>query len=311
MNILGIDIGGTKCAVVLGDEAGNIKDKISFATTDVNSTLGNITQSIRKLSEKTKIDCCGISCGGPLDEKRGIILSPPNLPGWDEIHITEIVSKEAGAPCFLRNDANACAVAEHRFGAGKGADNMIFLTFGTGLGAGIIADGRLISGACGLAGEVGHIRLSDKGPEGYGKEGSFEGFCSGAGLARLGRIVAAKYEKSGIAVPWKDSFDVATMADWARKGEPAAKEVFTVSAEKLGYGLSILIDIFNPERIIIGSVYARCTDLFEEPMKKIIEKEALALSCSKCEILPALLGESIGDMAALAVGAQGIQNETY
>lgn len=301
---LGIDIGGTKCALVVSDKEGNIIDKVRFETTDVEETLLKITENAKKLSEGRDIISCGISCGGPLDEKKGIILSPPNLPGWNEIHITEIISKELQVPCFLRNDANACAVAEYLFGEGRNTENMVFMTFGTGLGAGIIMDGKLISGTKGLAGEIGHIRLSAEGPVGYGKEGSFEGYCSGGGLNKLGRIIADRYAEKGNTPPWADRCDVAEMAEYARKGDESAIEVFTVCGEKLGQGLAIIIDILNPEKIIIGSVFARCRDLLEEPMRRILRKEALSEALASCEIKVPYLGEEIGDKAAIAVAME-------
>ena len=171
MAFIGIDIGGTKCAVVKGDLNG-ITDKISFATEGCEGTLARIFDAVESLLPATAI---GISCGGPLDDRRGVILSPPNLPGWDEVYITDMLRDRFSIPAYLCNDANACALAEWKFGAGRGSRNMIFLTFGTGLGAGLILDGRLYSGTSGMAGEVGHVRLDDDGPVGFGKRGSFEG----------------------------------------------------------------------------------------------------------------------------------------
>src|SRR5690606_15592063 len=127
----------------------------------------------------------GISCGGPLDSRRGVILSPPNLPGWDRIPVVEVFQQAFKVPVALQNDANAGALAEWLWGAGRGSHNMIFLTFGTGMGAGLILNGQLYSGTNDLAGEVGHIRLAPDGPVGYGKAGSFEGFCSGGGIKQL------------------------------------------------------------------------------------------------------------------------------
>jgi glucokinase len=235
-------------------------------------------------------------------------MSPPNLVGWDNIHIKEILEKELGIPCAVRNDANACAMAEWYFGAGTGTKNMIFMTFGTGLGAGLILNGKLYSGTNGNAGEVGHIRLSAFGPSGFGKCGSFEGFCSGSGIKELGRSLAREAIQRGETVSWAengiDNIEVADIADAARKGDEIALEVFNISATKLGEGLSILIDILNPEKIIIGSVFARCHDLFAPIIDKIINKEALGISAKVCEVVPAALGEKIGDMAALAVARE-------
>lgn len=180
--LTGIDIGGTKCAVIVGDENG-IADKIKFETTTVDETIKNIISAVEKLGAN---DAIGISCGGPLDSKRGVIMSPPNLPGWDNIEIVKMLEERFKMPVSIQNDANACALAEWKYGAGRGTENMIFLTFGTGLGAGLILDGRLYAGTNDMAGEVGHIRISDYGPVGYGKAGSFEGFCSGGGIAEIG-----------------------------------------------------------------------------------------------------------------------------
>jgi len=164
---IGVDIGGTKCAVVLGDKKG-IARKIRFATTTCEETVRNIENAIRVLGGGSSI---GISCGGPLDPVKGRILSPPNLIGWDDVPITDILSDAFGVPAYLCNDADACALAEWKFGAGKGVSNMIFLTFGTGMGAGLILGGKLYSGSCGMAGEIGHMRMSAYGPSGYGKIG--------------------------------------------------------------------------------------------------------------------------------------------
>ena len=132
---IGIDIGGTKCAVVYGDETGNIITKERFDTTDVNETLENIFSAVAKCGKAKAI---GVSCGGPLDSERGVILSPPNLPGWDEIYIVKMLEEKFGIPAAIENDANACALAEYNFGAGRGSKNMVFFTFGTGLGAGLL-----------------------------------------------------------------------------------------------------------------------------------------------------------------------------
>ena len=137
---IGIDIGGTKCAVISADEHGQKLTRVAFPTTDYSSTMARMMAEIEKLPSAQAI---GVSCGGPLDESRGMILSPPNLPGWDEIPITKMLEDRFHTPAYLCNDANACALAEWKFGAGVGTRNMIFLTCGTGMGAGLILDGKL------------------------------------------------------------------------------------------------------------------------------------------------------------------------
>lgn len=298
---IGIDIGGTKCAVVLGDENLKVINKVKFNTGSLSETLERIYAEVGALPKCRGI---GISCGGPLDEERGVILSPPNLPGWDEVHITEELQRRFGVPAVLRNDANACAIAEYRFGAGKGSRNMVFLTFGTGLGAGIIIDGRLYSGSSGMAGEVGHLRLEDDGPVGYGKRGSFEGFCSGGGIAQLGVMVAEKRRREGVSSllhTYKDEeLTAKLLAELARSGDPDAIEVFKISAEHLGRGLSVIVDILNPDRIVIGSIYERCEDILAPAMQKVLEREAMPHALSVCRVVPAALGDGIGDVAALS-----------
>ena len=309
MEFIGIDIGGTKCAVIKGNKEKGVYDRVQFPTKDLGTTLNEIFAAVEKFMPA---DAIGISCGGPLNEKTGVILSPPNLPGWDCVHITDMITERFGIPAKLCNDANACALAEWKFGAGKGYDNVVFLTFGTGLGAGIIADGRLISGTNGNAGEVGHIRLEPDGPVGYGKAGSFEGFCSGGGIKRLAEKMATDALKNGTPLSFgKTEEDIKalttkTLADLAKAGNKDAISVFDISATQLGRGLSIIIDILNPEVIVLGSVYARSEELFREGAMRIIEKEALEASYRACKILPAKLGDSIGDVAALAVAMDAI-----
>ncbi len=311
MTYIGIDIGGTKCAVTKGEPL-RIEKKIHFRTEGYEETIARIFAAVE---ECMPADAIGISSGGPLDEKKGVILSPPNLPGWDEVPITSMLEERFGIPVYLRNDANACALAEWKHGAGKGTDNMIFLTFGTGLGAGLILDGKLYSGSTGLAGEVGHIRLADKGPCGYGKEGSFEGFCSGGGIAKLAAMYANDELYRGRDTVFGYSsykfakYTAKELSDLCKAGDEDAKNVYDISAAHLGKGLSILIDAFNPDAIVIGSIFARDEALFRKEMEKVIATEALPQAARNCRILPAALGESLGDIAALTVAEDGYSGE--
>ena len=312
---VGIDIGGTKTAVikatVLPDGKPVIEKRVAFATSSPDETIKRIIKEVEAVKPFSAI---GISCGGPLDEERGIIMSPPNLPGWDNIKIVEMLEARFGTPVAIRNDANACALAEWRFGAGVGTKNMVFLTFGTGLGAGLILDGKLYSGTNGNAGEVGHIRLADNGPCGYGKFGSFEGFCSGGGIAELGKIKARKALADGkLILGCKsesdiDSLTAKVISSLACGGDSDAIAVYSESAEKLGAGLSIIIDTLNPEAIVIGSVYERSEKLFTKAMNEVLEKEALKESLGACRVLPAKLGDEIGNYAAISVAVECKQN---
>lgn len=307
-NYIGIDIGGTKTAIILGDANARIHQRFQFATETARGPahcLDRIQNDVRLLLKTKPVAAIGVSCGGPLDPRTGMILSPPNLPGWDEIPIVQILSDAFGLPVRLMNDANAGALAEWQFGAGKGAHHIIFLTFGTGLGAGLIVNGALLSGTNDLAGEVGHLRLTETGPEGYGKSGSFEGYCSGPGLVRLAlrrlhhapRSAQPLLKLAGSA----DNITAREISELALAADPFCASVVAECGYYFGKGLAILIDLFNPERIVVGSMGVRLGELLFAPARNEILREALNPAAAVCKILPAELGEKIGDVAALCV----------
>ena len=311
MLLLGFDIGGTKCAAVtaLWDGENITILKKEKCPTDLTVTPQVMLDRLMGMADGIldgAPDAIGISCGGPLDDRAGVILGPPNLPGWDHVEIVALVEAHYGVKAHLQNDANACAVAEWKFGAGRGTRNMAFLTFGTGLGAGLILDGRLYSGTNGNAGEVGHMRLSPDGPIGFGKRGSFEGFCSGGGIAQLGYAMAQEAIASGKSPSYFEAgmterdVTAKTVGDAAEAGDETALAVYRTSGEYLGRGLAFMIDILNPERIVIGSIFARSRNLLWEAAKQEIEREALAPAAACCTVVPAELGEAIGDYAAIA-----------
>lgn len=313
---LGIDIGGTKCAVLAGMEDMKILEKKVFPTETqkgADHAIGLLLSTASEVVSRAGIEglkAIGISCGGPLDSRKGLVQSPPNLPGWDNIPIVKYYEDIFQVPVYLQNDANACALAEWKFGAGKGIENMVFLTFGSGMGAGIIINGKLYSGTNDLAGEVGHIRLADEGPEAYGKRGSFEGFCSGNGLARLAREIAIEKLEAGEPILFctspEEAYRITTkdVAEAAIKGDKTAIDILRLSGTYLGKGLSIIIDILNPEMIVIGSVFARSREFIEPACLEVIEQEALEPARRVCRIESAALGEAVGDYASLSVAMQ-------
>lgn len=323
--ILGIDIGGTKCAVLLGrigcEKESIVADKLRFETRAQRgwrAVTAELIDSVDEIMRRNKISpenvaAAGISCGGPLDSRRGVILSPPNLPDWDSVPIVDMIEERFGIDAYLQNDANACALAEWKFGAGQGLENFIFLTFGTGMGAGLILNGRLYSGANDMAGEVGHVRIAPDGPVGYGKRGSFEGFCSGGGIARLAQAKAAEtLERGGATLLCSTAEDIPsitakTAAEAAEKGDKTALEVYRICGEKLGEGLAVLADILDPQAIIIGSIFARSGELLKDSMERTLRREALAQTAS-CRVIPAGLGEEIGDLASLGIALDAISN---
>ncbi len=299
--LIGLDIGGTKCALGVETDHHGFAEVARFPTARPTETLARFAAEIQKLPAATE-RCFGVSCGGPLDAARGVIQSPPNLPGWDDISICAWLHEQFGGRARLMNDANACALAEWREGAGRGAATMVFLTMGTGMGGGLIVDGRLHEGVSGNAGEVGHLRLAADGPVGYGKAGSFEGFCSGGGMAQIARKRVAEFRgRSALqAIPGAQlsARDVGVAAE---AGDELALALWREMGERLGQGLALLIDVLNPDRVVIGGIYPRVEKFLRASMLAAIEREALPASVRDCAIVPAALGEEIGSRAAVAI----------
>lgn len=307
----GVDIGGTKTAVVLSADPPTILRRIAFATEPANGpdpAVRRIVAGLRTaLAEcdlgDSDLKAVGVSCGSPLDATRGIIQAPPNLPTWVGVPIKDVLEQEFGVPCSLDNDANAGALAEYWFGAGRGCRSMVFLTTGTGLGAGLILEGRLYSGITNSAGEIGHVRLSRSGPVGYHKAGSVEGWASGGGMAqvaeRVVRAALAKGERTELA--GLSPYTARRVWEMAQRGDAVAKRIVGVSAKRLGEAMAILVDVLNPERIVLGGLALRMGEALLGPARKVVEREALTDSARACTIVPAELHEQIGDVAALCV----------
>jgi glucokinase len=312
---VGVDIGGSKTAIVLSSKPPAILSRIEFPTLPEQGpkrALELIEKHIRELVRshgigKEQIAAIGVSCGGPLDRISGVIQSPPNLSTWVDVPITSILRNEFGTECRLENDANAGAVAEHRFGAGQGTRHMVFLTMGTGMGAGFIADGRLYRGASDLAGEIGHVRLTRSGPVGHNKEGSVEGWASGGGMAAVAHREIAAAIKKGKATSiaahfWANkTLTAKDIALAAEQGDRLAKRIVRTTGKRLGEALAILVDVLNPECIVIGGLVMRLGESLLAPARIAMEREALAPSVKDCQIVPAALGEKIGDVAAICV----------
>lgn len=314
--LVGVDIGGTKTAVVLATRLPVVLERRVFPTrpeSGPNAAIESIIHSVQEVlaarrAEASAIKAIGISSGGPLDAQRGIIQQPPNLATWKDVRICSILEEAFGARCFLENDANAGALAEHAFGAGAGTCNMIFLTMGTGIGAGLILDGRLFCGSSHAAGEIGHVRLTRTGPRGHNKAGAVEGWASGAGMAQLARMETARALERGQATLLASAGSAVTarhIAEAAAAGDRVAQRIVKTAGERLGMAMAILIDVLNPECIAVGGLALRLGDAILKPARTVVRREALAGSASLCRIVPAALGEQIGDVAALCVAMRG------
>jgi glucokinase len=236
-----------------------------------------------------------VSVGGPLRIGEGVLIDPPHLPGWHGVRLKERLGASlSGIPVCVEHDGNAGALAEFHFGAGRArraVRHLVFLTFGTGLGAGFIVNGRILHGASDTAGEIGHWRLSQSGPEGFGKQGSWEGFSSGAGLVKL---AAMKFPHR-----WKAETPIRTLVEAMLADDPEALAVAAEAGRRLGQGLALLIDALNPQVIALGSLAVVLGERVLGPARQVVAQEALPQAAAACEIVPAALGKNIGDVAAL------------
>ena len=318
---MGLDIGGTKCAVLLATVDGGIhlKDKLRFATCSERGfepVYAQLTAAMEEILQKNglsyaDVNAIGVSCGGPLDSRRGVVLCPPNLPGWVNIPLKALLEERCGVPVYLQNDANACALVEWKLGAGRGCSDMIFLTMGTGMGGGVIAEGRLLRGCTDMGGEIGHLRLAEDGPVGFGKAGSFEGFASGGGMQRQARALTEERIREGRAPAWvrdghtPEEADARLLAEYARAGDADAKAFFDHIGTMLGKGLALLTDTLNPEKIVIGSVFVRCEDLLRPAMEAELKREAIPFSLEGLQVVPAQTGEALGDLASIMAALYG------
>jgi glucokinase len=309
--VAGVDIGGTQCSVNVGsyqDGCFELVARKQFPTRSCrghDQILAEIEDALRAaLLSRPDIEVIGISCGGPMDAAQGVIQSPPNLPGWDEVPVTARLAEALGVRCVLENDANASAVAEWAFGAGRGVANLVYLTFGTGLGAGMILHGTLYRGVGDLAGEVGHWRIGpDTGPVHYGKRGSFEGYCSGSGIVKW-------YEYLGGQAGTDGPLSAEVIGHRARQGEQLAVRVFDQAARHLGKGIAVLVDALAPEMVIVGGIYSYATDLLDSGMWTAIAEETHSRLVKGTKVVPALLGREVGSYASCSVALLDLAGST-
>lgn len=273
--VIGIDLGGTKCSVSYLDER-KVVESLRLPTGELADTFPSLLAEFERLRKRRSV-LIGVSCGGPLDNVKGVILNPPNLhESWHNVAICKLLTDAVGEEACLMNDANACALAEWKFGAGRGTQHMIFLTSGTGMGGGLVLNGALYEGATGDAGEIDHVRLSQYGPVGYGKIGSVEGFCSGGGIARLAEKRIKLY--GGVPPVWAPVGKPLTLkqiAEAAHGGDKLAREIMAEAGSRLGEALAILIELFHPERIVLGGFFPLCRYLFQPTMNQSLDCDDL------------------------------------
>jgi glucokinase len=312
--ILGIDIGGTKCAVVLARPDGEILTRKSMRTLSGQLSPDEVLAHLADLAREAlaelgladkQVRGVGISCGGPLDTKTGIIYAPPNLPDWRAVPVKSFFERELGMPTFVENDANATALAEWRYGAGQGYRNVVFMTMGTGIGGGIILDGKLYRGTNDLAGELGHQTILIDGPRcGCGKRGCLEALASGPSIARLAResLMYGRHKRVlALADGKPNEITAAHVVTAAKEGDPFAIEILREAGTYMGIGIANIIQILNPEIVILGTIAVHAGDLVLEPIRKAVAEYAWQRSSEVCSIVPAALGDRAQDLAAIAI----------
>ena len=298
LSVIGISIGGTKTAIVHAYFDGDFKDikKILFPShpNDPKLEMDDIFDAIHRLNYP--VDVISVITGGPQDTKNGLMLKPPHLPGFDNFPIVHILKEKYGCDVYYLNDADACALAEYKFGAGQGYKNIAYLTFGTGMGSGLILDGKLYTGHHGMAGEIGHIKLSNDGPIGYGKKGSVEGFVAGGNISKWAKEFIKNKKTSLNKYEELTTKDIALEAN---KGDRIALDIFDEVSSKLGETISILVDLLNLDAVIIGGIYPRCLNLIEEKVKLSAKQNSIKSNFESVKILPSLLNEQIDDYSSL------------
>lgn len=312
--IIGIDIGGTKCAAAIATKDGTLLQRESIFTEggirSPKEVLVRLTTLAKELIEKEQISIkaiagVGVSCGGPLDTKTGIIHTPPNLPDWQEIAVRDFFEKAFGLPVRVENDANATALAEWHFGAGRGAKNVVFITMGTGIGGGLILDGKLYRGTNDLAGELGHQTILMNGPLcACGKRGCLEALASGPAIARLAReSMTYGRHKQVLALAGGKPSDITAehVVEAAKMGDAFAIRILEEAGTYMGVGIANVIQMFNPEVVIIGTIAVHAGELILAPIRSAVEEYAWKRSRDVCRIVPAELGDRAQDLAAIAL----------
>lgn len=308
-NRIGIDVGGTNVKIALVDDNGKIIYSNSVPTRaemGYEYTVNNIKQAIYDLMKETKLstkDIEGIGFGfpGQVDYKSGIVRLAPNIPGWVEVPIAKMIEDEFHIPTRVDNDVRCAALGELNYGAGKGCENLICITVGTGIGSGLIINGKLVRGAANAAGEIGHIKLQmHDGPIcGCGDTGCMEAFASGPSIVAM----AEDYIKGGKSTKYREMANGGDItpfivAEAAKAGDPVAKKIFARMGEYIGIGMSSVVNLLNPEKIIVGGGVADAGDILLDPLKENLKKRAMKIAGETVQVVPAQLGNTAGVIGA-------------
>ena len=308
MSVLAVDIGGTKLAAGVVDADGKMLERGEVPTL-AHEGLEPVLERIvglgrdllaRAAAQKEPVQRIGIGCAGPVNLKAGKVFNPPNLPGWSEVSLVRHIESAFGLPAVLENDANAAALGEFRYGAGRGARSLVYFTVSTGIGGGIILDGKVWHGLKDAAGEVGHMTVCPDGPVcGCGNRGCLEAMASGPSIARRAREAVAAGRPTRLReVPVVTSADVVRLA---QEGDAVAREVWDAAVKYLGIGVAAVITILAPERVVLGGGVTRAGGFLFEPLRAEVRRRVKLVPMESVRILPAALGPDVGILGAAAV----------
>jgi glucokinase len=309
--IVGVDLGGTRIRACLADERGTIlarANRLTLAEEGRDAVLRRIEEAVREVIGEHKasdLAGVGITAPGPLDPKTGVIFTPPNLPGWHNVPLKAILEEALGLPIYAGNDANLAALGERHFGAGQGVDDLIYITVSTGIGGGIIADGKLLVGVNGAAGEVGHHTIDIHGPRcNCGNVGCLEVLAAGPAIAGYAIAAIQRGEETLIAALARESGDVVTAAHVTRAahaGDAVARRIMRQVGEYIGVGVVNLLHLFNPRLVIIGGGVAMgAGELLFGPIREMVQARAMEIY-RPTRIVPADLGDDVGLLGAVAL----------
>lgn len=266
------------------------------------STIGDMCRSLLAEVGASEALALGVSSPGPIDIVAGALVDPPNLPLYNTVPLREMLQREIGIPVTLENDANAAAVAEHRAGLAQGSGNIVYVTLSTGIGAGIISDNRLVRGARGAAGEVGHIKLMVDGPRcGCGQKGCWESLASGSAIRNETLRRLSANEKSTLSGSDPDALDAQAVFHAAQSGDALANEVLDSAAYFTGLGLAAVVDVFNPEMVIVGGGLTQMGDRLLEPAFDTCRQNIFPLHERCLQLAVSNLGDDVSLVGALVL----------
>jgi glucokinase len=315
MTVLALDVGGTKLAAGVVDVSGRVQ---SFAVAPTHAEQGP-EQALDRLFELgrqavaesgvdwAQIRAVGVGCGGPLDSARGVLIAPLHLPGWRDIPITELAERAYERPAILENDATAAACGEHRYGAGRDTRNMVYLTISTGVGGGVVVDGRLYRGAGGNGGELGHVTVDWHGRRcrGCGRLGCLEAYVSGTSIAERAREALASSNGTSALAAMPSAADVASAA---RNGDPLALAVWDETVAALSCGLTSIVNLFEPELVVVGGGVSRTGEQLLGPVRERVRADTVRPPGHEVAIVGSELGERVGVVGAASIAFDRIES---